>query len=132
MTLSGPLSRRHLLGLLVLLAAPARAHPVYDMFDLETEITLEGHVLRFDYLDQHSWLYIELADGSGDRWAFELDAAPLLRRQGVGPDHWSEGDLVAIRANPMKDGRNAGLLVGALRADGMAYGETGGMTAPGP
>ena len=111
-------------------AAPfAQAHHSAAMFDLEKVVTLTGTVTRFDYLNPHSWLYVNVRneDGSVTEWGFELDAPPRLRRVGVSPTHWQAGDAVTVKTNPLHDGRPAGLLVGARSENGKVFGNTEGI-----
>lgn len=99
------------------------------MFDFEQELRLEGTVTRFDYLNPHSWLYVNVEndDGSVTEWGFELDAPPRLRRLGVSPRYWEPGDQVTVKTNPLKDGRPAGHLAGSLNSDGTTFGDTDGL-----
>lgn len=115
-----------------LVALPGAAHHSAAMFDDQVVLTLQGTVTRFDYVNPHSWLYIEVEndDGSATEWGFELDAPPRLRRIGVSPSHWEPGDAVVVKTNPLKDGRPAGHLVGAVRADGRTFGNVDGIEAP--
>ena len=108
---------------------PAGAHHSAAMFDFNQELRLEGTVTRFDYLNPHSWLYmnVENDDGSVTEWGFELSAPPLLRRQGVSPQFWQPGDQIVVMTNPLKDGRPAGHLAGALNSDGKTYGDAEGL-----
>jgi hypothetical protein len=117
---------------LALPSVSALAHPVYDLYDLTTELEMTGTVLRFEFATPHSWLYISVIDEAGaeNRWAFEMDPSPLLRRHGVDQAFWKTGDRISVRANPMKDGRMAGLLLGAIAASGNAFGETEGLATP--
>lgn len=130
-------TRRAFLGAVLVLGGmgaieTAVAHPVYDLYDLTRTVEMTGTVLRFEYATPHSWLYISVIDAAGaeSRWAFEMDPAPLLRRRGVDEAFWQVGDRVSVRANPMKDGRMAGLLLGAVGANGNAFGETEELEAP--
>lgn len=120
-----------LAGAAVALAAivPAGAHHSFSMFDFEQELRLEGTVTRFDYLNPHSWLYVnvENEDGSVTEWGFELDAPPRLRRLGISPRFWEPGDRVIVKTNPLKDGRPAGTLAGAISGDGKPFGDTEGL-----
>lgn len=111
---------------------PAAAHHSAAMFDDETELTLTGTVTEFDYVNPHSWLYVDVEDEDGGvtSWGFELDAPPRLRRVGVSPSFWRPGDRVTVVTNPLKDGRPAGHLVGAISADGKTFGRARGLTAP--
>jgi len=99
------------------------------MFEDELTLTLTGAVTHFEYVNPHSWLYVnvENADGSTTEWGFELDAPPRLRRLGVSPKFWQAGDAVTVRTRPLKDGRPAGLLVGAVSGDGRTFGNTSGI-----
>ena len=115
-----------------LVAVPAAGHHSSAMFDDQTELTLTGVVTRFDYLNPHSWLYINVTedDGTVTEWGFELSAPPLLRRAGVSPNSWRPGDLVRVRTHPLKDGRPAGSLRGIVKADGSGYRNTEGLEPP--
>jgi hypothetical protein len=119
------------LALLALAAAPAVSHHSAAMFDQEVVLTLTGTVTRFDYVNPHSWLYVNVAndDGSVTEWGFELDAPPRLRRIGVSPNFWRDGDAITLKTNPLKDGRPAGSLVGAVTDDGRTFGNTSGLAA---
>ena len=78
---------------LVLLCVPAAGHHSSAMFDDQSEITLTGEVTRFDYLNPHSWLYMNVTedDGTVTEWGFELSAPPLLRRAGVSAEYVRPG-----------------------------------------
>ncbi len=116
-------------ALLGLALGSAAAHHSGAMFDDQTMVTLTGTVTHFDYVNPHSWLYlsVENDDGSTTEWGVELDAPPRLRRIGVSPNHWQEGDRVTFKARPLKDGRPAGLLIGAVSDSGRTFGNTDGL-----
>ncbi len=103
------------------------------MFDDRVVLTFAGNVTRFDYLNPHSWLYVavENEDGSVTEWGFELDAPPRLRRVGVSPTFWQPGDAVTVKTNPLRDGRPAGHLVGAVSENGKTFGNTTGIEQSG-
>lgn len=111
------------------ISLPVVAHHSAAMFDFDKELRLQGTVTRFDYVNPHSWLYVDVRndDGSVTEWGFELDAPPRLRRLGVSPRFWEPGDEVVIRTNPLKDGRPAGHLAGALNSDGDTFGNAEGL-----
>ena len=111
------------------LSVPVLAHHSGAMFEDELTLTLSGTVTRFDYVNPHSWLYVNIEndDGTITEWGFELDAPPRLRRLGVSPRFWEAGDTVTVRTRPLKDGRPAGLLVGAVNTDGDTFGNARGL-----
>jgi hypothetical protein len=117
-------------ALLLAAAVPALAHHSAAMFEEQVTLTLTGTVTHFDYVNPHSWLYVnvESEDGTVTEWGLELDAPPRLRRIGVSPNHWREGDRVTVRTRPLKDGRPAGLLVGAASDNGNTFGNAAGLT----
>ena len=117
-------------ALLALAVGPARAHHSGAMFEDARTLELTGSVVRFDYVNPHSWLYInvENEDGTVTEWGFELDSQSVLRRRGVSPNHWQEGDRVVVRTRPLKDGRPAGFLVGAVSDQGKTFGQVNGLT----
>lgn len=103
---------------LTAVAAPASAHHSAAMFDDSINLQLEGVITRFDYLNPHSWLYMEVTneDGTTTEWGFELDAPPRLRRVGVSPHYWEPGDEVTVVTHPLRDGRSAGDLAASINA----------------
>ncbi|WP_428099884.1 DUF6152 family protein [Candidatus Rariloculus sp.] len=115
-----------------LLLTPAMAHHSSAMFDDEVELTLSGVVTRFDYLNPHAWLYVNVQndDGTHTEWGFELGAPPRLRRSGISPNFWQAGDAVTVKTNPLKDGRPAGSLGGAINAAGKTFGNASGLAPP--
>lgn len=110
-------------------AVPGAAHHSAAMFDDQVVLTLEGTVTKFDYVNPHSWLYVNVEndDGTVTEWGFELDAPPRLRRVGVSPNFWQPGDEVVVKTNPLKDGRPAGHLVGAVKEGGRPFGNVEGI-----
>lgn len=111
------------------MSLPAIAHHSGAMFEDELTLTLSGTVTHFDYVNPHSWLYVNVEDDDGNvtEWGFELDAPPRLRRLGISPRFWEEGDMVTVKTRPLKDGRPAGLLVGAVSGTGKTFGNTAGI-----
>jgi hypothetical protein len=118
------------LASVVIGSLPAAAHHSGAMFDPQVVLTLKGTVTRFDYVNPHSWLYINVAndDGTSTEWGFELDAPPRLRRLGISPNFWQEGDPITVKTNPLKDGRPAGHLIGAVTEAGREFGDTAGVS----
>jgi hypothetical protein len=116
---------------LLSLSTSAVSHHSAAMFDDQVVLTLRGTVTRFDYVNPHSWLYVNVEndDGSTTEWGFELDAPPRLRRLGVPPTFWKQGDRITLKTHPLRDGRPAGQLAGAVTPDGRTFGNTTGIAA---
>lgn len=107
----------------------AYAHHSFAMFDDEVFTVLTGTVKDFQYTNPHSWLNVnvENEDGTITEWGFELDSPQLLRRKGVSPRHFVEGDQIAVKFHPLRDGRPAGWLRGAVTGQGNVFGNTEGL-----
>ncbi len=120
------------IALFLLEAGWAAAHHSSAMFDDEKELTLTGTVTKFEYVNPHSWLHVDVenADGTVTTWGFELDAPPRLRRLGVSPRYWQPGDRIKVVTHPLKDGRPAGSLVGGVTAEGRTFGDVENLTPP--
>ena len=105
------------------LATPAFAHHSGAMFDSAKTVTLEGTVKEFQYTNPHSWLQVMVtgADGKAVEWGFEAEGPSTLLRAGIKAKTFMPGDKVTIVAHPMKDGRPAGGLVSATKADGSVF-----------
>lgn len=121
--------RKILIGLSVSAAAlaglstPALAHHSAAMFDHDKKVTLQGTVKEFQYTNPHSWLQVLVtgADGKTTEWGFEAEGPSTLLRAGIKAKSFVPGDKVTIVANPMKDGRPAGALITATKADGTVF-----------
>ena len=102
---------------------PALAHHSAAMFDHTKKITLVGNVKTFQYTNPHSWLQVvgKGPDGKVQLWGFEAEGPSTLLRAGIKSSTFKPGDKVTIIANPMKDGRPAGALISATKADGTVY-----------
>jgi hypothetical protein len=95
-----------LLGLVM--SAPAYAHHgVAPHYDTSKPVTIEGVVARFEFINPHSFLYVDAVDSSGAKqtWSCEMASRTVLSRNGLGADSFKPGepikiDGVAARHNP--------------------------------
>ena len=104
-------------------ATPVLAHHSAAMFDHTKKVTLEGNVKEFQYTNPHSWLQVvgRGSDGKVQLWGFEAEGPSTLLRAGIKASTFKPGDKVTIVFNPMKDGRPAGALLTATKADGTVF-----------
>jgi hypothetical protein len=77
------------LALLGLLSAgmPASAHhSVQAQFDLQKPFTVTGTVTKVEWINPHSYLYLDVKEDNGKtkHWAFEMAGPGALRRAGLG------------------------------------------------
>ncbi len=88
---------------------PVVAHHSFAAeFDDKQPVMLDGTVVKFDFMNPHSWIYIDVkgADGSVARWAVETGSTNALFRRGWRKESLRAGDHVTIDAFRAKDGSN--------------------------
>ncbi len=88
------------------LAFPAAAHHSSSMHYIMTEeITIEGVVTEFLFVNPHMRIYfdVEDADGTTRNWMGEGEAASVMKRQGWDVDTLEPGDRIRILGNPSRD-----------------------------
>jgi len=100
------------------------AHHAATMFDTTKVIEITAKVKEFQWTNPHIWIQIEVQSASGTRneWSIEGGGPNSLSRQGWRPTTFTPGETVTLRINPMRDGTNGGLFVGAKFPDGKTLG----------
>jgi hypothetical protein len=102
------------LGLCVaaLLSVSARAHHSHGNYDVNNYTLLEGQVSEVQWINPHTWIYLEIQDEDGEPtiWALEGGAPGGLIRRGWSPDSVKPGDTIRVRCHQLRDGSNGCLL----------------------
>lgn len=104
----------------VALAAPAAAfaHHSFAMFDYRKDMTLEGSVKRFQWMNPHVFIDVETTGAHAGVWSIEMSSPSHLVRNGWKPTSLRAGETIKIVIHPLRDGRPGGTYVSASRADG--------------
>ena len=94
--------RMFFLAAVSLAAGSAGAHHGIANFDLNTDIEVRGVVTDVEFINPHSWVYIEVTeqDGTITPWRCELRGASVLRRSGWREDMFPAGMEIRITGSP--------------------------------
>jgi DNA/RNA endonuclease YhcR with UshA esterase domain len=114
------------LGLLVSGVPVLAHHSVQAEFDLKKPLTVTGVVTKVEWINPHSYLYLDVKDDSGNvkHWAFEMAGPGALRRAGLSRADrggLKAGDTVTVNAVGAKDGTDAGLIKDVTLPDGRKF-----------
>lgn len=109
-------------GLLLLASVPVLAHHSFAAeFDSSKPVTLTGTVVKFDWVNPHSRLYIEVKDqatGTVTPWELETGNVTTLQRRGWRRDTLKPGDAIIVTGFRAKDGANLAAASTVSTADG--------------
>jgi hypothetical protein len=91
-------------------------------------VTVEGAVTRFQFVNPHPILAIEVSDGSGTaQWLLEMDNRSELAAVGVTAETFKQGDRVVVTGSLARTQANRLYIYRLDRAaDGFRYEQVGG------
>jgi len=107
----GPVSMGVLAAIIAVLSLTAgvSAHHAFSAeFDANKPITLRGTLTKFEWVNPHSWLHLDVKgpDGKVVSWAIEGGAPNALIRRGMNKDSVPTGVEIRVEAYLAKDGSN--------------------------
>ena len=128
-----------ILGIAALAMSVASAHHSFSAeFDSNKPVTLEGTVVKMDFVNPHSWLYLDVKgpDGQIQHWSVEGGAPGVLLRNGWTRNTLPEGTKIVVHGFMSKDGayransRDIQLPDGKKLETGSSYGKEVPKEAP--
>lgn len=103
-------------------------HSLSGSYDTSREITIEGVVTAFQFVNPHPFLTITLESKSGDKeqWRLEMDNRSELVGIGMNSGTLKPGDRVVVRGSPGRsDAKSAYIRRLDRPADGLRYEQVG-------
>lgn len=99
-------------GVLMIGAESQAHHAVAGVYDLNTEIVLEGRLQKLNYRNPHANLILEVPneDGTITEWTLTTASTQVLSRQGVDRDSIKPGEFLRITALPARNGNPSGFI----------------------
>lgn len=91
------------------LALPLAAHAHHSFaaeFDVAKPVVIDGTIVKFAWVNPHSWLYIDVAkpDGTVEHWKVEGGAPSALLRKGWNRNSLPAGTKVVVNGFRARDG----------------------------
>ena len=116
----------------VALAPVALAHHGFGTFVMDQDIEITGTVTGLDFVNPHSWLYLDVVNENGETVAMrcEMRSANTLRRSGWTPNLFPEGEEVTITGSPDRDDPYSCYVSTVIFDDGSSLDRYGQITAP--
>lgn len=104
-------------------------HSFAAEFDIEQPVQLRGEVIRMEFTNPHSWIYLRVTTDSGDvqEWAIEGGAPNSLIRRGWHRDSLPPGTEITVLGYRARDGafRASGGNVTLPDGSSLSVGSTG-------
>lgn len=91
---------------LLIVPAPLTAHHGWQEFDEKSEVTVEGTVTDFHYVNPHCVVEFDAKDEKGhlQKWQGEFSNPGVLSRRGWNAAYVEAGDKLKITGHPAKNG----------------------------
>jgi len=110
----------------LLVTVPLLAHHSFSAeYDSSKVVTIMGKITGFEWVNPHSWIYLEVTnpDGTKTEWKGETPPVNVLYRNGwtkpMPEEMVKKGEVVTLRGPAAKDGSHHIFSQGLTRQDGV-------------
>jgi hypothetical protein len=112
----------------------AHAHHGIANFDLNADIELTGVITNVEFLNPHSWVYLNVDDANGETvaWRCEMRGATVLMRSGWSEEMFVPGSQISIAGSPDRRDPTTCYLSTAVFANGSSVDRYGQLQPPQP
>jgi hypothetical protein len=114
---------------------PVLAHHSPALFDLSKVVTLDATVTKFEWMNPHAFIHIEVISegGAAESWQVETDGASPLIPRGWSSSSLKPGDRITLEANPANSPARRMLLGRSItKEDGTVLAPRSVLTASAP
>jgi hypothetical protein len=112
-----------------------QAHHAFSAeFDAQKPIELKGTITKAQWVNPHSWIYVDVKDASGNitNWGFEFGAPFSLKQKGLTKTTLPVGTEITLKGYRSKNGDNYAYSTSITLADGKVFQTGGAQDAPEP
>ena len=87
-------------------ASPSFAHHSTAMYNMQNPVTVTGVVKRFEWVNPHAYIYLEVTDQNGKKveWQIEMMSLNHLKSYGWVHDTVKPGDTITCTGGAAKSG----------------------------
>jgi len=93
-------------SVLLTVSVPVLAHHGTAAFDMDSVTTVKGTVTKFEFMNPHALIYIDVAGNKGDteHWIAEESSNNHLSRSGWDKNTLKPGDMITVAGHRARNG----------------------------